>query len=54
MVIKNKKPQLYLIFAICSFTHLKKKFLPYEAKPKYSIFEKSDLFIDGEVDESQN
>lgn len=57
MPYKWKKKPSYLIFAIIYFfTHYKKKkkILSYEAKPKYSVFEKLNLVIDGEVDKSQN
>lgn len=49
-----KKIQSYLIFAtIWSFTHLK-KILVYEAQPKYSVFEESDLLIDGDAEKSHH
>lgn len=49
------KKSSYLIFAttICSFTHLK-KILLYEAQPKYSVFEESDLLIDGDAEKSHH
>lgn len=41
-----QKNSSYLMFAtICSFTHFLKKILLYEVKPKYSVFEESELLM---------